>query len=534
MAKKWAPMKKDGLQAKKIPISLMEWERMHPFMTRYATDSYYCRVANRLSSIISSIVSIYYTQQDAKELALAVAAYFEDAVSELGMWRAFIEKHKQMYGRWLPWYDTSEGYFEDEINLQDVQFVLWINMMRMREGAIVNPENPALLELAAAVYEVLEEEFESAPINDEFVDEVYGLETTEVFGKLKALMLWMENKSYLLKPSIQIDEDKDSMRDTLEDIIDMSDRPGLSWYVTESYWCVAKPTGPLALRPCEWYALMREQKGITEGNDEIRKIKATPLYPFIIVRNDGVGDLLLRSVTGAEYEVARDSFEIGSDYAIQENYLTLTILAYYKGRWHVNGFSSSVPTKSRAEAEKKLAEFADALTEESGLPIDILGNLDFDSTEQFQVFMESKLVEKAVKSNGGSRLFYFPNAKEAMDWQIKAFKLKEHGGLPESSALNLGGPVAVFLTEKGKLCMVPAVHLIADPANPYFAESDAESELGIIGDKGMMPTELVRYMMQRGFLRHLALNSVYGARRGRELLQDNISFLATFLRQEPT
>ena len=54
-----------------------------------------------------------------------MAAYFEDVISGMGIWRAFILTHKELYGKYLPFYTPDDHYYDDEVNLEDVRFLLW-------------------------------------------------------------------------------------------------------------------------------------------------------------------------------------------------------------------------------------------------------------------------------------------------------------------------------------------------------------------------------------------------------------------------
>lgn len=57
-------------------------------------------------------------------LSVFLTSYLEDLVSGLGIWNAFIKENKKRTGRELPFVDLEE-YYTEEINPQDVAFLLW-------------------------------------------------------------------------------------------------------------------------------------------------------------------------------------------------------------------------------------------------------------------------------------------------------------------------------------------------------------------------------------------------------------------------
>jgi len=59
------------------------------------------------------------------ELAAFLVCCFEDVISDLGLWRVFRDEHERMYGKRLPFYDLPDDYFEEEINFEDVAFLIW-------------------------------------------------------------------------------------------------------------------------------------------------------------------------------------------------------------------------------------------------------------------------------------------------------------------------------------------------------------------------------------------------------------------------
>lgn len=78
-------------------------------------------------------------------MALTLAHYLEDVISDFGLWAAFTSKHRELYGKYLPFYTIDEeNYYCDEINPEDVRFLIWMVLQKSKETTFCNPENPYL------------------------------------------------------------------------------------------------------------------------------------------------------------------------------------------------------------------------------------------------------------------------------------------------------------------------------------------------------------------------------------------------------
>ncbi len=107
-------------------------------------------------------------EEDQKRVALTCALYLEDCVADGGNWRQFIHWHRKSYGHYLPFYALTGEYLPDEINREDVVFLLWAINSPVGDDfdGVENPMDADLLEFADALYNRLDAAFESAPISD--------------------------------------------------------------------------------------------------------------------------------------------------------------------------------------------------------------------------------------------------------------------------------------------------------------------------------------------------------------------------------
>ena len=98
--------------------------------------------------------------------------YFQDVIAQTGGWKTFTESYYALYNTYLPFYRLSDSYIPDEINPEDIAFVLWTLKSHFAlygpdEYTLQDPYDKDLLDLAQEVYKLMDEEFEEAPINEE-------------------------------------------------------------------------------------------------------------------------------------------------------------------------------------------------------------------------------------------------------------------------------------------------------------------------------------------------------------------------------
>lgn len=150
-------------------IYMKAWLDLHGRAKVLATDHWYLEFANLLLPVVSeSYLYKSETQESQNQVTLMLTLYLEDCVTDGGNWRQFIRWHKRNYGRYLPFYELSEGYLTDEINKEDIAFLLWgINSPVGDDfDGVENPLDADLLEFADVIYAQLEDVFEKAPISD--------------------------------------------------------------------------------------------------------------------------------------------------------------------------------------------------------------------------------------------------------------------------------------------------------------------------------------------------------------------------------
>ena len=149
---------------------MQSWLECHGRVKTVETDQWYLDLANRLLPLVAD--SHLYkgeTVESQQRVAIMFALYLEDCVADGGNWRQFIHWHYKNYGRYLPFYPLTEDYLADEINKEDVALLCWGICSPVGEEFdwVENPFDKDLMEFADAIFEVLEDAFEEAPISED-------------------------------------------------------------------------------------------------------------------------------------------------------------------------------------------------------------------------------------------------------------------------------------------------------------------------------------------------------------------------------
>lgn len=153
---------------------MQEWLSANWRQKKVPTDDWYLDFANRLSAVIhqSPLRENEHYNTIAKGLTLQCTLYLQDAVAQSGGWKAFSDLYYTRYHTYLPFYTLTNQYIPDEVNPEDIAFILWMLLATVtrrsleEEGLFIDPFSPLIQETSKQVYEWIDSAFEEAPIND--------------------------------------------------------------------------------------------------------------------------------------------------------------------------------------------------------------------------------------------------------------------------------------------------------------------------------------------------------------------------------
>ena len=192
---------------KNIKIYPKDWLQLHPYKQSDPTDSYYTNIANRIYGMLEETRLAYSFEKDeVKQISIRMAAYFEDVISGLNIWRSFITEHKALYGKFLPFYTPDDHYYDDEVNYEDIRFLLWHYTQQyhgFHKGTFVSPDNAANGDTAKLIYQMFCDEWTTAPENER-LQQLFAPETRyEDVDKYNELLHWFHYQCYLFTDSHQ-------------------------------------------------------------------------------------------------------------------------------------------------------------------------------------------------------------------------------------------------------------------------------------------------------------------------------------------
>lgn len=142
------------------------WLNYHPYKQANDVDQYYIGIANQINRILHAI-GVNEDENGYANMSLILAAWFEDTISQTHIWETFTEECNMRYGARLPFYSIGSDYISNEINIEDIRFILWHILQRQYEGdRVISPENPGIRMAAEQIYALLSKEYETAPENE--------------------------------------------------------------------------------------------------------------------------------------------------------------------------------------------------------------------------------------------------------------------------------------------------------------------------------------------------------------------------------
>lgn len=480
-------------------ITIKEFNGKNPLNVSADSDAYYVKLANRIYRQLKSgrdiPLSVY--KNSLREIAIRTVKYFEDVISGIGIWASFRNAHNSLYGKKLPFYDVDEDtYIDDEINIEDIKYLIWSTVVETNENLILNPHSPGVEGVAELIYNIFDEEFEKAPMNEEVLAVLCDASRYVDFMKIKPILSWLLCDCYLTSTADAVDSIAELARNYVENVgTDVS----LAFYVAMSHYSITHKTGPLALLPQHWLALLLEYHKMGLMARNIKAIEGLSLGVFKNKKRNET-TIEVESTDGTYYTVEIDSFAAQSVEDILSYPLLIMQLAKFGKTWQLNGSCIPVGDDGIFEEERKRWE---------------------DSEKRKKVIHDCY-----HKKANGKDLLFFETYDDFQKWmgvpatpspELEDFKKRKH--------------IAVYIDNDGEPTIIySSVEAIASPDNPFYDEQIAtECALGILSpDFGPSP-EFVSYLVKHGLLKDAYINTEKG--RNKAIVQNNIDFLTRFLQR---
>lgn len=185
-------------------IYIKDWLELKPYEKQTVTDSYYLKICNDVKSTITTnkqsfVLQVYLDKKDIDYLACFLTSYLEDIISETNIWNSFVKIHKRLCKKQLPFYVLDE-YYKEEINTQDISFLIWYFINTVQEEKFIAPFNDFIIETSEKVMDVFDKVWDYAPEN-EYLKSFYQIdENEEDFYIARNLIDTILFKTYLFYP----------------------------------------------------------------------------------------------------------------------------------------------------------------------------------------------------------------------------------------------------------------------------------------------------------------------------------------------
>ena len=337
-----------------------KWLELHPYKQTNSVDQYYVGIANEIHKRLysSTIADAFEEEENIRYTSLCLAAWFEDVISQTGIWQAFTAECRKRYGTYLPFYPIKGDYFPDEINLEDIRFLLWHHIQYLCRGiSAINPENPGIEQTAQEIYGLLAEEYETAPENERMQEFLYhSAMGEEDFFRYREILDWFHYQCYFNIENVA--QCRDEAERLLDDEKITPEMAETLIYATRTSLTFKGRRNLLSLTSPEWLALI----GKAHPEHQLwGKVKARENSCYLLEKEDDeflyVKDLC--SEDEGEFKITKKSLNLSAIRSREAGKSTLICeLIYFGNAWWQCGMLLE------NKYDQKMAEYVDDLTKQ--------------------------------------------------------------------------------------------------------------------------------------------------------------------------
>lgn len=487
-------------------ITAGDIKKRHPHYLTCETDKQYADLANDIREMMYDELG-FMDDVQIKHACISLALYFEDLHSGTHLFETFTKIYKEMFGRYVPFY-SSEDANSPQAPLDAMKFMLWHSIAAERSGMMINPTNKGLANLAERLLNLWNERKDKIQPNEELADYLYSEETQESGNEVKMVLIWLSLYSLLGRwysnPNPKNDEAG------LGKLMAQADKETME-YANECHIVFEIQTWPLSLTPQRIYAEMIRIE-MDDPNDEIaeaiEQMKVKPYEMFQIAGNDLMG-LTLKDFLGETFWVDYSDFVGDARKMTKKHTHILASFIKLNNRWELNG-----PSLWMNPSKKHYQMYLDDLREHHSWMHDYVGQYD-----------------KFIKKHHGERLYFFRNAKEYLKWMKDEMEIKDTEMLYELESRK--EPMACFFENNGQTTCYMDAECIKHPDNPCYDKSYAEeNSLAFIGKTSSCSPDMLLYMFEHNLLPDAMFNDIRGRKHGRQLMQENLEFVARCMRRD--
>ena len=484
-------------------IYIKDWLEFKPYEKQTTTDNYYLKICNEVKSSIltakhSFVLNMYLDNVGMDGLACFLTSYFEDLISETNIWNTFVKIHKRLYKKQLPFYNLDE-YYEEEINKQDICFLIWYYINSVQEEDLIEPYNDFIYEIAENVMEVFEEVWEYAPEN-KYIKNFYEINKNELdFYFARNLIDTILFDTYLFYP------------DTLLNLVEEENKiiekykndKNIMMLLNDNRDSILHKscTRLLGLKGKEWASEILGNNHILSGDflNMSQKING-----FFLYKGQDDNDVFIEHIaSGKKFNLTKKSYSYYKDLREIDTILILGIVKW-RDEWWFSGVSTQTPFNADLILDEKnslksrmAVNFLDHQVKDTNeiLEQQFKAFKDFNNGSQI-VFMSSDKVEDYIKKYTE----YYNNSlklsKEENEEATKRAREDGYFGTEENHRIysDVSETALVFFNPKSGAEIALGVNSAFPlPNNPYFdiKQSDDDTLFLLVSEE--LSKELVLY-----------------------------------------
>lgn len=389
---------------KKRTIFTKDWMTLHPFAQSDETDLYYANLADKVFALLedSDYAKLLRNKGDMIYVSLCITAWFEDVISQLGIWKAFSTECKRRYGTYIPFYGTDGIYNQDEPNLADVKFLLWHHVQHIYfDDRFIFPNVKGLDELAGEIYRLLDAEYETAPENTRLHSLLCEGELTgKEFYQYRDVLKWFHFGCYFNVGNSQ------KLRQKMQEIMpQVQDRmqADIAAYGIQNDLVSGSRSNLLSLTTPEWMALVSRQH-------PERKIWAeakSQEFSYYTIEREDDGYVYMKDLVSGEKDikVCKESIKV-KDFSglIKNKSIIVASLFWYGDCWWQNGIMTDANDKKATKASVAEEKAKRAHTNEKAIYDNFKKSAGgkwyaiFKDNEEFEKFLTESMGYANVKS----------------------------------------------------------------------------------------------------------------------------------------
>ena len=236
-----------------------------------------------------------------------------------------------MYNKQLPFYILDE-YYEEEINPQDISFLIWYFLNTVQKEKFIAPFNDFILEIAEKVMEIFDEAWDNAPEN-KYLKTFYQIDKNEEdFYIARNLIDTILFESYLFHP----DTWQKLREQELKIIENRKDEKNILMFLNENRDSTLHKshTRLLSLKGKEWAS------GILGNNHPLSKDFLTlsqRIIGFFLYKGQDDYDIFIEHIaSGKQIKLTKKSFD-HSDILKEVDTILFMGVAQWKDEWWFSG-----------------------------------------------------------------------------------------------------------------------------------------------------------------------------------------------------